>query len=157
MRPNNTQLESNGCRVGAKRLRDNARLPLRASAGAAAADLFAANPEDIVIPPGGRAGIPTGLAIELPDSGVVALIFSRSGHGAKSGVSLSNSVGVIDSDYRGEIIVGMINHGEQPFVVSEGDRIAQMMLTYTIPFEIEERGVLSDTGRGAGGFGSTGR
>ena len=139
-----------------KRLRDNARIPARASAGAAACDLRAAIDEDIVIAPGQRAGIPTGIAIELENKSLVALVFSRSGHGINSGVSLTNSVGVIDSDYRGEICVGLINHGTQPFTVSDGDRIAQLVVTYAVPVDIVECEELSDTERGAGGFGSTG-
>ena len=139
-----------------KLLRENAKVPVRASAGAAAYDLCAAIDEDITILPGRLANIPTGIAIEFGDSSLVALVFSRSGHGIKHGVSLANSVGVIDSDYRGEVGVGIINHGSEPFIVSCGDRIAQLMITYSLPFDIEVCDELSDTSRGAGGFGSTG-
>lgn len=139
-----------------KRLRDNARIPVRASAGAAAYDICAAIEQDITILPGQCVNVPTGIAIELAHPGVVALVFSRSGHGIKNCVTLGNSVGVVDSDYRGEILIGLINHGQQPFCVSCGDRIAQLMVTYTIPLEIIECCELSETGRGAGGFGSTG-
>lgn len=139
-----------------KRLRPNARLPLRASAGAAAYDLYAAIDGETVILPGQFANIPIGIAIEPGAVNAVALVFSRSGHGVKHGVSLINSVGVVDSDYRGEIQVGLINHGTQPFSVFPGDRIAQLMLVHFVPLEIVESDVLSDTARGAGGFGSTG-
>ena len=139
-----------------KLLRENAKLPVRASAGAAAYDLCAAIEQDITILPGQYVNIPTGIAIEFGDSSLVALVFSRSGHGVKNGVSLTNSVGVVDSDYRGEISAGLINHGDQPFTVSCGDRIAQLMITYSLPFDIEVCDALSDTARGTSGFGSTG-
>ncbi|MEG1651006.1 MAG: dUTP diphosphatase [Oscillospiraceae bacterium] len=139
-----------------KRMGKTARLPYRASRGAAAYDLCACTDTPISVPVGEFRNIPTGIAIELPDENHVALIFSRSGHGAKLGLSLVNSVGVIDSDYRGEISVGIINHGSETFTVSDGDRIAQMMLTTCIPLDIVESDSLSDTERGAGGFGSTG-
>lgn len=140
-----------------KRLRANAKLPLRASDGAAAYDLCAALDSEMTIAPGGFASVPTGIAIELADDSLVALVFSRSGHGIKKGVSLTNSVGVIDSDYRGEVCVGMINHGAEPFIIADGDRIAQLLVTYTFALDIVEVDDLSDTVRGAGGFGSTGK
>ena len=139
-----------------KRMRENARLPYRASAGAAAYDLCACLSEPVTVPVGEYRSLPTGIAIELPSEQYVALIFSRSGHGAKHGVSLVNSVGVIDSDYRGEICVGLINHGTEPLTVCDGDRIAQMMITRCFLPELIEADELSDTTRGAGGFGSTG-
>lgn len=140
-----------------KRLRENAKLPARASNGAAAYDLCAALDRPLIIAPGQFAGVPTGIAIELADDTLVALVFSRSGHGIKKGVSLTNSVGVIDSDYRGELCVGMINHGSEPFTVADGDRIAQLLVTYTFTLDILEVNDLSDTIRGGGGFGSTGQ
>ncbi len=139
-----------------KRMRANAQRPCRASIGAAAYDLCACLRTDVVLQPGEFQNIPTGIAIELPGEQYVALIFSRSGHGAKHGVSLVNSVGVIDSDYRGEISVGLINHGTAPLTVRHGDRIAQMMITTCLMPELVETDALSDTVRGAGGFGSTG-
>ena len=139
-----------------RRTRENARLPYRASAGAAAYDLCACLDADAVVPPGGTLNIPTGIAIELPGEAYVALVFSRSGHGFKHGVSLVNSVGVIDSDYRGEISVGLVNNGDEPFPVCHGDRIAQLMVTSCFPLPIEEVDTLGETERGAGGFGSTG-
>ena len=140
-----------------KRLRPGAKLPLRASAGAAAYDLCAAVENEVIIAPGQWANIPIGIAIEPCAEDAVALIFSRSGHGVKHGISLTNSVGVVDSDYRGEIQVGLINHGAAPFTVCPGDRIAQLMLVHFVPLEIVESETLSDTARGAGGFGSTGQ
>lgn len=139
-----------------KRLRPEARLPVRASDGAAAWDLYALPDAPVTIQPGRYAAVPTGIAIELPRKDLVALLFSRSGHGYKRGVSLVNSVGVIDSDYRGEIIVGLINHGDQDFVVYPGDRIAQLIVTYALQLGLAECDALSDTARGADGFGSTG-
>ncbi len=139
-----------------KRLRENARLPVRASAGAAAYDLYASLEQDLTILPGQRSNVPTGIAIELADDSLVALAFSRSGHGMKLGVSLSNSVGVIDSDYRGELCMGLINHGDTPFTVSDGDRIAQLLVTHAFALDIVECEELSETARGSGGFGSTG-
>ncbi len=139
-----------------KRLRADARMPLRASAGAAAYDLYACPAREIVLRPGAFCSVPTGIAIELPGADYAALVFSRSGHGVRQGVSLVNSVGVIDSDYRGEISVGLINHGEQPFTVRSGDRIAQLMIVPCFAPALVETDELSETARGAGGFGSTG-
>ena len=132
--------------------------PEYATAGAAAVDLRAAlgEGETVTLAPGERALIPTGLAISPETEGVVAIVAGRSGLGVKKGVTLSNSIGVIDSDYRGEISVGVINHGEEPFTVARGDRIAQM---FFLPVEHAEFLVvetLDETERGAGGFGHTG-
>lgn len=199
------------------KLRPSAHVPVYATPGSAAADLFACldditeigdlTVEDgsVIIPAGGRAAIPTGLAIEpiinhphsptLGEKGdpplrlhgegahsgencekhhhghkphhapfafahadnFVALIFGRSGNGAKFGVTLANSVGVVDSDYRGEIKVVLINHGSQPFKVSHGDRIAQIAFMPVATAKFVEAASLGDTERGTGGFGSTGR
>ena len=132
--------------------------PEYATPGSAAVDLRAALEEDeiVTLAPGARALIPTGLAISPESSGYVAIIAARSGLGIKKGVSLSNGIGVIDSDYRGEICVGLINHGEEPFEVCRGDRIAQMMFmpVETANFIITD--TLDETERGAGGFGHTG-
>ena len=132
--------------------------PEYATPGSAAVDLRAALEEDevVTLAPGARALIPTGLAISPESSGYVAIIAARSGLGIKKGVSLSNGIGVIDSDYRGEICVGLINHGEEPFEVRRGDRIAQMMFmpVETAKFIITD--TLDETERGAGGFGHTG-
>ena len=132
--------------------------PEYASENAAAVDLRAALEENevVTIAPGERAKIPTGVAISPERNDVVAILAGRSGHGLKNGVTLANSIGVIDSDYRGEISVVLINHGAEPFEVRRGDRIAQMMFVpvYTAAFlPVEE---LDETDRGAGGFGHTG-
>ena len=132
--------------------------PEYATPGSAAVDLRAALEENevVTLAPGARALIPTGLAISPESSGYVAIIAARSGLGIKKGVSLSNGIGVIDSDYRGEICVGLINHGEEPFEVRRGDRIAQMMFmpVETANFIITD--TLDETERGEGGFGHTG-
>lgn len=132
--------------------------PEYATQGSAAVDLRAALEEDevLTLAPGERAMIPTGIAISPESKDVVAIIAGRSGLGVKKGVTLSNSIGVIDSDYRGEIAVGLINHGDEPFEVRRGDRIAQMMFVpvYTATFAQVES--LDETERGAGGFGHTG-
>ena len=132
--------------------------PEYATQGSAAVDLRAALEQDevVTLAPGERALIPTGLAISPADTAYVAIIAARSGLGIKKGISLSNGIGVIDSDYRGEICVGLINHGSEPFEVRRGDRIAQMMFmpVATAAFTVVE--TLDETARGAGGFGSTG-
>lgn len=139
-----------------KRLSDAAKLPFHATSGAAAADLYALCERPVTIEPSKRAAIHTGISIELPCADYVALVFARSGNAVKKGVTLANSVGVIDSDYRGEIICTLVNHGDEPFTVNSGDRIAQLMITYALPFVCEECESLSETARGEGGFGSTG-
>ena len=132
-------------------------LPAYATAGAAAMDLCACMEEPVTLAPGGRQGIPTGIAIALPGPEYVALVCSRSGMGTRHGITLSNSVGVIDSDYRGELTVGLVNHGDVLYTIQPGDRIAQLMVlpilrpTLTVVEELDE------TERGSGGFGSTGR
>ena len=142
--------------VSIHRLSDDARLPVHATAGAAGWDLFARLDSDTVIAPGERKLIPTGIAIALPSSDVAAMIFPRSGLANRSGIALSNCVGVVDSDYRGEIKVSLINHSEVPFTVHSGDRIAQLVVMPVISPEWVECEVLEDTERGAGGYGSTG-
>ena len=132
-------------------------LPTFATDGAAAMDLRACIDAPVVIPAGARAVIPSGIAIALPSPDYVALLFSRSGMGIKSGISLSNSVGVIDSDYRGELKVALHNHSAEPVTVSPGDRIAQLVLVPVCMAEYEAAEELEDTARGAGGFGSTGK
>ena len=132
--------------------------PEYATPGSAAVDLRAALEENevVTLAPGEKAMIPTGIAISPETHDVVAVIAGRSGLGVKKGVTLSNSIGVIDSDYRGEISVGLINHGNEPFEIKRGDRIAQMMFlpVLTASFLVTES--LDETERGAGGFGSTG-
>lgn len=130
--------------------------PFYASAGAAAMDLHACVEDAVTIAPGQRAVIPTGIAIALPDAGYVALVFARSGLGIKHGIAPANCVGVIDSDYRGEIMVGLQNSGTQPYTIQPADRIAQLMITPVFQAQITMVDELDDTARGAGGFGSTG-
>ncbi|MGM9593413.1 MAG: dUTP diphosphatase [Candidatus Onthomonas sp.] len=131
--------------------------PYYASAGAAALDLHACLEEPVTIPAGDRTVIPTGIAIALPSPAYVALVFARSGLGIKKGIALSNGVGVIDSDYRGEIRVGLHNSGAEDYTVQPGDRIAQLAVVPVLQVELEQADTLDETERGAGGLGSTGR
>ena len=140
-----------------KKVRENAIIPKRATAGSAGLDLCACIDEPLTVKAGERAVIPSGIAIALESSEVVALVFARRGLAIKHGISLSNSVGVIDSDYRGEICVGIINTSREDYTVNPGERIAQLVLTPVIPAEPVEVESLDETERGAGGFGSTGR
>ena len=132
-------------------------LPKFATAGAACMDLCACIDAPVTLEAGARALIPTGIAIALPSADYVALVFARSGLGIKQGVCLSNGVGVIDSDYRGEIGVGLVNLGQSAYTVQPGDRIAQLMVTPVVQPTVVQVSALDDTCRGAGGFGSTGR
>ena len=104
-----------------------------------------------------RAVIPTGLAMELPDAGYGAFVFARSGLGIRHGLTLSNGVGVIDSDYRGEISVGLVNLSDKAYTIEPGERIAQLCILPVVQFAAVETEQLGHTGRGSGGFGSTGR
>ena len=131
--------------------------PFYASPGAAAMDLHACLDEAVVIPAGGRKVIPTGLAIALPSADYVALVFARSGLGIKHGIAPANCVGVIDSDYRGEVMVGLQNSSDADYTIQPGDRIAQLMITPVIQAQVNMVDELDDTVRGAGGFGSTGK
>ena len=132
-------------------------LPYYATPGAAAMDLHASMDAPEVIPARGRKVIPTGIAIALPSADYVALVFARSGLGIKHGIAPANCVGVIDSDYRGEILVGLQNAGDTDFTVQPGDRIAQLMITPVVQANIQIVDDLDETQRGAGGFGSTGK
>ncbi len=136
--------------------RENARIPVRATQGSAGIDLYAALEEAFVIKPGDLAQIPTGIAIELPDKNLTALVFARSGLGTKHGITLSNGVGVIDSDYRGEVFVGLCNVSNVPYEIKPGDRIAQIIIMPISNFKLIETDNLNKTTRGEGGFGSTG-
>ena len=131
-------------------------LPQFATPGSAAMDLRACIDRPVTIRAGERTVVPTGLAMALPSADYVALLFARSGLGIRKGVCLSNGVGVIDSDYRGEFIVALHNHGGEPRTVTHGDRIAQLMVVPVLHPVYEETEELSETIRGAGGFGSTG-
>lgn len=130
-------------------------LPAYATAHAAGLDLLAAVSADIVIRPGGRALIPTGLAIALPEN-YEAQVRPRSGLALKHGVTVLNSPGTIDADYRGEVGVILINHGQEPFTVTRGLRIAQLVLAPVSRLAWQETGALPESPRGRGGFGSTG-
>lgn len=139
-----------------KRTHPNAVVPGKATSGAAALDLAAALDSPVTIAPGKITSVSTGIAIELPSEDTAALVFSRSGLGLRDGIALVNSVGVIDSDYRGTIMLSLINHSDKPFVVNCGDRLAQLVVINKLsvfPIEADE---LSLTERGEGGFGSTG-
>ena len=131
-------------------------LPYYATPGSAAMDLHACLDGPVVIPAGGRSVIPTGIAIALPSPDYVALVFARSGLGIKHGVAPANCVGVNDSDYRGEVMVGLQNSGSSDFTIQPGDRIAQLMVTPVVQATIQMVDELDETQRGAGGFGSTG-
>ena len=142
--------------VKVKRLNDNAVLPKRATEGSAGADLYACINEPVTIAPGQLVKIPTGIAIELESNELAAFLFARSGLGVKHGITLSNSVGVVDSDYRGEVCVGLCNVSSEPYTIQPNERIAQMVIMPVACAEFIEVSELGDTSRGAGGFGSTG-
>ena len=139
------------------RLDPRAVAPAYATPGAAAADLCAVLDAPLTLETGQRAMIPTGLAIELPGPDCVALGYARSGLAVKHGLTLSNCVGVIDSDYRGEVKVGLINQSAEPYTIQPGERIAQLCIAPVWQAAFVESAQLSDTARGAGGFGSTGK
>jgi dUTP pyrophosphatase len=130
-------------------------LPTHATAGAAGLDLLAAVASDIVLPPGRHAAVPTGIAIALPD-GFEAQVRPRSGLALRHGVTVLNAPGTIDSDYRGEVTAILINHGAEPFTVTRGMKIAQLVVAAHARVEWDESAALEKTMRGAGGFGSTG-
>ena len=142
--------------IKVKKLRENAILPTYGSAEAAGADLYACLDHEVTIAPGKTAFIPTGLAMELP-KGCAGLIYARSGLACKRGLAPANKVGVIDSDYRGEFIVALHNHGDEAQTVCSGERIAQLIITPVLTPAYEETMHLNDTDRGVGGFGSTGK
>lgn len=131
-------------------------LPAYATDGSAAVDLRAALDTPVEIAPGGRAMIPTGVAIAPETRDVVAIVAARSGLAVKKGICLSNGIGVIDADYRGEICVGLLNTSAEAFIVTPGDRIAQLMFLPVLAANFLPVEELDETARGAGGFGSTG-
>lgn len=133
------------------------KMPEKATSGSAGYDLRAAVAENVKIAPHGFAKIPTGVAIGLPSAGYVALVFARSGLAMKHGISLSNGVGVIDSDYTGEIIVGLCNLSEKPYEIEPGERVAQLVVMPVANVKTTLVGELEATGRAEGGFGSTGK
>ena len=142
--------------IRVKKLSEKALLPTYGSAMAAGADLYACLDAPVTIEPGETAWIPTGLALEVPE-GCAGLIYARSSMGVKRGLAPANKVGVIDSDYRGEIRVVLLNHGKSAQTVEHGERIAQFLITPVLTPAYEEAEDLTDTQRGTGGFGSTGK
>ena len=143
--------------VKVKIMREGAVVPKIATAGSAAADLYACIDEPLTLGGGEKAVIPTGIAIELPSAELAAFVFARSGLAIKHGIGLLNSVGVIDSDYRGEICVGVINQLKDEYTIQPDERIAQLVImpvSLIAPVEAES---LDETERGSGGFGSTGK
>jgi dUTP pyrophosphatase len=141
-------------KVNAKKLNPKAILPKYGSAYAAGADLYSCE-EELIVPPHATVFVHTGIAMEIPQ-GLVGLVYARSGLACKRNLAPANKVGVIDSDYRGEIMVALHNHGDKPETIAAGERVAQLVLTPYITAEYNEVAELSDTVRGAGGFGSTG-
>lgn len=139
-----------------RKVSENAIIPKRATGGSAGLDLCACIDAPITLQGGETALVPTGLAIELPSADYGAFIFARSGLAIKHGIGLLNAVGVIDSDYRGEIKVGLINQINEAYTIEPGERIAQMVIMPVSMMPVEEVDALGETDRGAGGFGSTG-
>lgn len=142
--------------VKIKILRENVSLPKYATQGSAAFDLVSASDEPIVVPAGKRILIPTGIAISLPEN-TVALISARSGLSAKKGITAANGIGVIDSDYRGEIFFSAANISHEDYTVTPGERVAQMMIMPVLAANFIVCDELDETERGSGGFGSTGK
>ena len=141
-----------------KCLRDNAVLPQRMTAQSAGYDLSACLEGPLTIEAGQTAKVPTGIAVQLTaDSGYVLLAYARSSLASKHGLAPANCVGVIDLDYRGEIFIALHNSSDKPYTITDGERIAQLVVTPVITPEVTESDELSDTERGSGGFGSTGR
>ena len=142
--------------IHVKKLSPKAILPTYGSQEAAGADLYACLDAPVTIAPGQTAWIPTGLALEVP-KGCAGLVYARSSLGVKRGLAPANKVGVIDSDYRGEIRVVLLNHGQETQTIEHGERVAQFLITPVLTPAYEEVEDLSDTQRGVGGFGSTGK
>ncbi len=138
-----------------KKLRENAVIPQRATAGSAGLDLCACIDSAMTVPGGGHVIVPTGLAIELPESGLAAMVFARSGLAIKHGLGLLN--GVVDSDYRGEICVGIVNQFDEPYVIMPGERVAQLVIMPVCLLPVCQVDEIDSTQRGVGGFGSTGK
>lgn len=143
-------------KISVKKLRPGAVLPTYGTEYSAGADLYACIEESVTIAPGTTVMIPTGLAMELP-TGYVGLIFARSSMGVKRDLAPANKVGVVDSDYRGEFMVALHNHGSREQKVENGERIAQLVIAPVFTPGFTEVRQLSDTARGTGGFGSTGK
>ena len=142
--------------IRVKKLHPNAKLPTYGSGEAAGADLYACLDAPVTIQPGEIFWVPTGIALEVP-KGCAGLVYARSSMGTKRGLAPANKVGVVDSDYRGEIRVVLLNHSKQPQTLEPGERIAQFVITPVLQPQYEEVAELTDTDRGEGGFGSTGK
>lgn len=142
--------------VRVKKLHPNAQLPTYGSEFAAGADLYACLEEAVTIQPGETFWVPTGIALEVP-VGCAGLVYARSSLGAKRGLAPANKVGVVDSDYRGEVRVVLLNHSKEPQTIQPGERVAQFVITPVLTPTYVEAEELDDTSRGAGGFGSTGK
>lgn len=141
-------------KVRVKKLNELATLPTKGSEFAAGSDLYACLNQEVVIASGDTVPIPTGIAMELP-VGTVGLVYARSGLATKRNLAPANKVGVIDCDYRGEIMVALHNHGSEPQTIAKNERIAQIVITPYYEAEFEENGELEPSKRGSGGFGST--
>ena len=142
--------------VRIKRLSEKAIIPTYGTEYSAGADLYAASEMPVEIRPHETSFINTGISLEIPE-GYCGLVFARSSMGAKRGLAPANKVGVIDSDYRGEVMVALHNHSERSQIVYPGERVAQLAIVPFLKAEFEETDELSDTARGEGGFGSTGK
>ena len=142
--------------VRVKKLHPNAKLPTYGSAFAAGADLYACLEEPVTIGPGETYWVSTGIALEVP-VGCAGLVYARSSLGAKRGLAPANKVGVVDSDYRGEVRVVLCNHSPEPQTINPGERVAQFVITPVVTPQYVEAEELLDTDRGTGGFGSTGK
>jgi len=140
-----------------KRLRPEAKLPQRQTPGSAGHDLHACIPEPLLLPAGEKRRVPIGIAMEIENPNYVAILAARSSMALKYGVTMGNGIGVIDSDYRGELSVLLHNTSNEDFVIQPGDRIAQLLLIPVDLPQVLEVEQLSETQRGQGGFGSTGR
>lgn len=142
--------------IRVKKLRPDAKLPTYGSAAAVGADLYACLDAPVTIAPGEIFWVPTGIALEVPE-GCAGLVYARSSMGAKRGLAPANKVGVIDPDYRGEVRVVLLNHSSMPQILEPGERVAQFVITPVLTPAYESVEELSDTDRGVGGFGSTGK
>jgi dUTP pyrophosphatase len=151
-RPRSVELKILSPRIGT-----DLPLPKRATSGSAGLDLRACIDQAIDLAPGATELIPTGIAIHLADPGLAALIVPRSGLGHRHGIVLGNLVGLIDSDYQGELLISCWNRGQKPFRIEPGERIAQLVVVPVVPVEFEVVESFEQTRRGAGGFGHTGR
>ncbi|WP_066900700.1 dUTP diphosphatase [Streptobacillus notomytis] len=143
-------------KVKIKKLNDNAIIPTYGTEFSAGADLYSCIDENLLIKSGETVMVKTGIALEIPE-GLVGLVYARSGLAFKKGIAPSNKVGVIDSDYRGEIMVALHNHSKEDYIIEKFERIAQLVITPYIKVDFVETDILNDTVRNKGGFGSTGK